>query len=100
MEPPHWPIIFVVYGTRTFESVGLSLLPFAFGDVSGNHGWSTMIHPILSQSDGEREIIMFQARRVFAYLFCSFELNYLNTRFKIRGKRKYNNLMCLGFFFF
>lgn len=59
-----------------------------------------MIHPILSQSDGERVIIMFQARRVFAYLFCSFELNYLNTRFKIRGKRKYNNLMCLGFFFF
>ena len=22
LEPPHWPIIFVVYGTRTFESVG------------------------------------------------------------------------------
>ena len=61
-----------------------------------------MIHPILSQCDGEREIIM-SCSKLKGFLliyFCSSELNYLNIRFKIRGKRKNNNLMSLEFFFF
>ena len=102
LEPPHWPIIFVVYGTRTFESVGLSRLPFAF--------WWRVRQPLVEHNDSSYTFsmwwwesdyhVMFQAKRVFAYLFCSSELNYLNIRFKIRGKRKNNNLMSLEFFFF